>query len=139
MSLKSLFTIILAAPAIMAAPTAEAKVAGREVLACACANAAGETKIDGYCPYIAGSNVEVDGQDYVSQLRLDLLNWNANKNTYSASLPLHGRSTWTLASQMISALATTLGTLRVFARPFQFARLLVTTSKFAKLAIMKML
>ncbi|KAJ4012580.1 hypothetical protein NW752_008285 [Fusarium irregulare] len=64
MSLKSLFTIILAAPAIMAAPTAEAKVAGREVLACACANAAGETKIDGYCPYIAGSNVEVDGQDY---------------------------------------------------------------------------
>ena len=139
MSLKSFFAIILAVPTIMAAPTAEAKVAGREVLACACANAAGETKIDGYCPYIAGSNVEVDGQDYVSYFWSDLLNWGANNLIYSASLPLHGRSTWRLASQMISAPATTLGTPRVFARLFQFARLLVTTRKFAKLAIMKML
>lgn len=68
MSLKNLFAIVLAIPAIMAAPTAEARVAGRQVQACACANAAGETKIDGYCPYIAGSNVNVDGQNYVSGL-----------------------------------------------------------------------
>ncbi|CAG7557452.1 unnamed protein product [Fusarium equiseti] len=64
MSLKNLFAIILAIPAIMAAPTAEAKVAGRQVQACGCANAAGETIIDGYCAYIAGGNVDVDGQKY---------------------------------------------------------------------------
>lgn len=61
--MKTFFTILLALPAAFAAP---AYKAGRQVKACACANAAGQTKIDGYCPYIAGSNVNVDGQDYVS-------------------------------------------------------------------------
>ncbi|TVY67589.1 hypothetical protein Focb16_v002240 [Fusarium oxysporum f. sp. cubense] len=54
-------TILLALPAVFAAPAAKA---GRQVKACACANDAGETQIGGYCPYIAGSNVNVDGQDY---------------------------------------------------------------------------
>ncbi|KAF5543548.1 hexose transporter 2 [Fusarium phyllophilum] len=54
-------TVLLALPAVFAAPAAEAV---GQVKACACANDAGETRIGGYCPYIAGSNVNVDGQDY---------------------------------------------------------------------------
>jgi hypothetical protein len=64
--MKNFLAIILALPAVFAAPAAKA---GRHVKACACANDAGETQIGGYCPYIAGSNINVDGQDYVSHLR----------------------------------------------------------------------
>jgi hypothetical protein len=42
--------------------------AGRQVRACACVNDVGETQMGGYCPYSAGSNVNVDGRDYVDYI-----------------------------------------------------------------------
>lgn len=61
-----LFAIVLAIPAILAAPAPEAQVAAKQVKACACANEAGVTRASGYCQYIAGSVVKIDGQDFVS-------------------------------------------------------------------------
>ncbi|CAG1980323.1 unnamed protein product [Fusarium graminearum] len=61
-----LFALVLAIPAVLAAPATETRAAGKQVLACACANAAGQTKLDGYCQYIAGGHVNLDGQSYVS-------------------------------------------------------------------------
>ncbi|QPC80241.1 hypothetical protein HYE68_010993 [Fusarium pseudograminearum] len=63
-STMNLFTFVLAIPAVLAAPATEAKAAGKQVVACACANAAGQTKLDGYCQYIAGGHVNLDGQSY---------------------------------------------------------------------------
>ncbi|EKJ71013.1 hypothetical protein FPSE_08798 [Fusarium pseudograminearum CS3096] len=60
----NLFTLVLAIPAVLAAPATEAKAAAKQVVACACANDAGQTKLDGYCQYIAGGHVNLDGQSY---------------------------------------------------------------------------
>jgi hypothetical protein len=118
----NLFAVLLAIPAVLAAPAAEAKAAGKQVLACACANEAGETKIDGYCPYIAGRNVDVDGQDYVSVVCSRPWRTSITDNIMrSASLPPHGQSTWIPASHLHSALATTLATPTPCARPSLFA------------------
>ncbi|KAF4945618.1 hypothetical protein FGADI_11799 [Fusarium gaditjirri] len=59
--MKNFLAILLALPAVFAAPGARA---GKQVKACACANDAGQTQISGYCQYIAGSSVDVDGQQY---------------------------------------------------------------------------
>ncbi|KAF5664675.1 hypothetical protein FHETE_6946 [Fusarium heterosporum] len=61
--MKNLFSVMLALPVVLAAPTTAEK-AGKQVQACACVNDAGEHRISGYCQYIAGSNVKVDGKDY---------------------------------------------------------------------------
>ncbi|KAG8361563.1 hypothetical protein FVEN_g939 [Fusarium venenatum] len=63
-STANLFTILLAIPAVLAAPAPEAKAAAKQVTACACANDAGQTKVEGYCQYIAGGIVILDGQNY---------------------------------------------------------------------------
>lgn len=81
--MKTFLTILLALPTAFAAPAAKA---GRQVKACACANAAGQTKIDGYCPYIAGSNVNVDGQDYVSYLHPSPLRLRAHQACFIQAL-----------------------------------------------------
>ncbi|RGP62608.1 hypothetical protein FSPOR_9187 [Fusarium sporotrichioides] len=60
----NLFTILLAIPAVLTAPAPDVKAARKEVLACACANDAGQTNVSGYCQYIAGGIVKLDGQDY---------------------------------------------------------------------------
>ncbi|OBS22762.1 hypothetical protein FPOA_09090 [Fusarium poae] len=64
-STTNLLTILLAIPAVLAAPATEAKAAAKQVKACACVNAAGQTgAVDGYCQYIAGGIVNLDGQKY---------------------------------------------------------------------------
>lgn len=70
--MKTFFAVLLALPAVMAAPApasapdAAVAAAGKQVTACACANAAGDTRVDGYCQYIAGGIVKLDGKDFVS-------------------------------------------------------------------------
>ncbi|SPJ72224.1 uncharacterized protein FTOL_01952 [Fusarium torulosum] len=68
--MKTFFAVILALPAVMAAPApasapnAAVAAAGKQVTACACANAAGDTRVNGYCQYIAGGIVKLDGKDF---------------------------------------------------------------------------
>ncbi|KAH7240264.1 uncharacterized protein BKA55DRAFT_693795 [Fusarium redolens] len=62
--MKSFFTVLLAIPAIMAAPAPAPDQTAKQVVACACANDAGDTNVSGYCQYIAGSIVKLDGHDF---------------------------------------------------------------------------
>lgn len=70
--MKTFFAVLLALPAVMAAPAPASApdgavaAAGKQVTACACANAAGDTRVNGYCQYIGGGIVKLDGQDFVS-------------------------------------------------------------------------
>jgi hypothetical protein len=66
--MKTFFIALLALPAALAAPAPQDAPAGKhEVLACACANAQGETYTPGYCLYIRGRYFTApDGKQYVS-------------------------------------------------------------------------
>ncbi|KAK7917416.1 hypothetical protein PG985_011024 [Apiospora marii] len=58
--MKTFFIALLALPAALAAPAGK-----HEVLACACANAQGETYTPGYCLYIRGAYFTApDGKQY---------------------------------------------------------------------------
>ncbi|KAH6951987.1 hypothetical protein HG530_012499 [Fusarium avenaceum] len=66
--MKTFFANLLALTAVMAAPApasdAAVAAAGKQVTACACSNAAGDTQVYGYCQYIGGGIVKLDGQEF---------------------------------------------------------------------------
>jgi hypothetical protein len=134
-STTNLLTILLAIPAVLAAPATEAKAAAKQVKACACVNAAGQTgAVDGYCQYIAGGIVNLDGQKYVNITFSNPLPRSiANDIICSVSLGPFGQSTWIPPIQMTFVLPTTVPSPRVIARLPLFALRLETTSIFAKL------
>lgn len=75
--MNTFFTVLLALPAVMAAPApasdAAVAAAGKQVTACACSNAAGNTQVYGYCQYIGGGIVKLDGQEFVSIHSIQLI------------------------------------------------------------------
>jgi hypothetical protein len=80
--MKTFFAVILALPAVMAAPAPASApdvaiaAAGKQVTACACSNTAGDTRVSGYCQYIAGGIVKLDGKDFVNIFHLIQLTHN---------------------------------------------------------------